>query len=162
VAAESLDAFIDGVYWVPLAAVTDPEIVETTIGETIGAHGGLADHVDEKHMLILLDNLEQLLPEVAPPLAVLLERCPNLRLLLTSRARFGSRVNASTRSSRCRKPMPSRSFASAPSSPSPNRPFARSAGVWTGSRSRSSWRRRGRGCFPPTACSLGSSGGFRF
>jgi predicted ATPase len=86
VAAESLDAFIDGVYWVPLAAVTDPEIVETTIGETIGAHGGLADHVDEKHMLILLDNLEQLLPEVAPPLAVLLERCPNLRLLLTSRA----------------------------------------------------------------------------
>jgi hypothetical protein len=162
VAAELLDAFLDGVFWVPLAAVTDPEIVERTIGETIGAQGGLADHVDEKRMLILLDNLEQLLPEVAPPLAVLLERCPNLRLLLTPAPRFGSRVNPSTQSSRCRTPMPSRSFASAPSSPSPNRPFTRSAGVSTGSRSRSSWRRRGRGCFLPTAWLLGSSGRFRF
>jgi predicted ATPase/class 3 adenylate cyclase len=85
-AAESVEAFVDGVFWVPLAAVTDPEIVEPTIGETVGARDGLAEHVDERRMLLLLDNLEQLLPDAAPPLATLVESCPNLRLLLTSRA----------------------------------------------------------------------------
>jgi predicted ATPase/class 3 adenylate cyclase len=85
-AAEAVDAFIDGVLWVPLAAVTDPALVESTIGEAVGARDGLADHIDEKRMLLLLDNLEQLLPDVAQPLAELVERCPNLRLLLTSRA----------------------------------------------------------------------------
>jgi predicted ATPase len=86
VAAESVDAFVDGVFWVPLAAITNPAIVESSIGETIGARDGLADHVDEKRMLLLLDNLEQLLPDVAPPLAALVQRCRNLRLLVTSRA----------------------------------------------------------------------------
>jgi len=86
VAAESVDDFVDGVLWVPLAAVTDPAIVESTIGETIGAHNGVAGHIDEKRMLLLLDNLEQLLPDAAPSLAGLTESCPNLRLLVTSRA----------------------------------------------------------------------------
>ncbi|MDP9284697.1 MAG: tetratricopeptide repeat protein [Actinomycetota bacterium] len=85
-AAESVGAFDDGVLWVPLAAITDPEIVEPEIGRTIGAQNGLADHIDEKRMLLLLDNLEQLLPAVAARLARLGERCPNLHLLLTSRA----------------------------------------------------------------------------
>ncbi len=85
-AAESVGAFDDGVLWVPLAAITDPEIVEAEIGRTIGAQDGLADHIDEKRMLLLLDNLEQLLPDVASRLASLGDRCPNLHLLLTSRA----------------------------------------------------------------------------
>jgi predicted ATPase/class 3 adenylate cyclase len=85
-AAESVGAFDDGVLWVPLAAITDPEIVEAEIGRTIGAQDGLADHIDEKRMLLLLDNLEQLLPDVASRLARLGDRCPNLHLLLTSRA----------------------------------------------------------------------------
>jgi predicted ATPase len=85
-AAESVEAFVDGVFWVPLAAVTDPEIVESSIGDVIGAQNGAAGHIDEKRMLLLLDNLEQLLPGAAPPLAGLAESCPNLRLLVTSRA----------------------------------------------------------------------------
>jgi len=85
-AAEAVDEFADGVFWVPLAAVADPEIVEPTIGKTIGAQNGVSAHVDEKRMLLLLDNLEQLLPEAAPQLARLGEGCPNLRLLVTSRA----------------------------------------------------------------------------
>jgi predicted ATPase/class 3 adenylate cyclase len=85
-AAESVGEFADGVMWVPLAAITDPEIVEPEIGRTIGAHEGLAEHVDEKRMLLLLDNLEQLLPDVAPRLARLAARCPNLHLLVTSRS----------------------------------------------------------------------------
>ena len=85
-AAESVGEFGDGVLWVPLAAITDPEIVEPAIGRTVGAQDGLADHIDEKHLLLLLDNLEQLLPDVAPRLARLAERCPSLHLLVTSRA----------------------------------------------------------------------------
>ena len=85
-AAESADEFVDGVFWVPLAAVTDARVIEPTIGQTIGAQNGVAEHVDEKRLLLVLDNLEQLLPDAAPQLAQLHERCPNLRLLLTSRA----------------------------------------------------------------------------
>jgi predicted ATPase len=85
-AAESVDGFADGVLWVPLAAVSDPELVEPTIAQTIGAENGVATHIDEKRMLLLLDNLEQVLPDAASRLAELAAACPNLRLLLTSRA----------------------------------------------------------------------------
>ena len=85
-AAESVDGFGGGVFWVPLAAVNDPTLIEPTIAQAIGAQHGLAAHIDEKRMLLLLDNLEQLLPGAAAPLAALVAACPNLRLLLTSRA----------------------------------------------------------------------------
>jgi predicted ATPase/class 3 adenylate cyclase len=85
VAAELTDEFKDGVFWVPLAALTDSELVLTTIAATLGARDRLAEHIDEKRMLLLLDNLEQIV-ECAPALAELLESCPNLRLLATSRA----------------------------------------------------------------------------
>jgi predicted ATPase/class 3 adenylate cyclase len=85
-AAECVDEFVDGVFWVPLAAIIDAEIVEPTIGHTIGAQNGVAEHIDEKRLLLVLDNLEQLLPSAASRLAKLHESCPNLRLLVTSRA----------------------------------------------------------------------------
>ena len=43
----------------------------------------LAEHVDQKRMLLLLDNFEQLLP-AAPDVATLLARCPNLKLLVSA------------------------------------------------------------------------------
>ena len=49
-----------------------------------GAEDGLAEHVGEQRLLLLLDNLEQVL-DAAPALAELLERSPNLSLLVTSR-----------------------------------------------------------------------------
>ncbi|MGH2818481.1 MAG: ATP-binding protein [Actinomycetota bacterium] len=85
VAAELVEAFPDGVFWAPLAAVTDPELVLPTIASNIGARGELADHIDERRMLLLLDNLEQVLG-AAPYLSKLLGRCPNLHLIVTSRA----------------------------------------------------------------------------
>jgi predicted ATPase len=84
-AAELVERFEGGVFWVPLAAVADPELVEATIGQTIGAKDGLAEHVGDSELLLLLDNLEQVL-ESAAGLSTLLERCPNLHLLATSRA----------------------------------------------------------------------------
>jgi predicted ATPase len=83
-AAELTDDFEDGDFWVPLAALRDPELVLPTIEQTLGAKVPLPEHVDEKRMLLLLDNLEQVI-DCAPRFAKLLSRCPNLRLLVTSR-----------------------------------------------------------------------------
>ncbi|HEY2940633.1 MAG TPA: tetratricopeptide repeat protein [Gaiellaceae bacterium] len=84
-AAELVGEFKDGVFWVSLAALSDPELVLPTVAATVGAKNDLADHVDEKRMLLLLDNLEQILG-CAPALGGLLRSCPNLNLLVTSRA----------------------------------------------------------------------------
>ncbi len=73
-----------GVFWVGLAALRDPSLVTETIAQTLGAKDGIAEHVGERELLLLLDNLEQVV-EAAPELVSLLERAPNLTLLITSR-----------------------------------------------------------------------------
>jgi predicted ATPase/class 3 adenylate cyclase len=83
-AGELVPAFKAGVFWVGLAALRDSALVSETIAQTIGAKDGLAEHIGERDMLLLLDNLEQVV-EAAPELAALVEACPNLRLLTTSR-----------------------------------------------------------------------------
>jgi predicted ATPase len=83
-AGELVPEFKAGVFWVGLAPVRDPALVAGTIARTIGAHGALAEHIGERELLLLLDNLEQVI-DVAPELASLLEACPSLRLLVTSR-----------------------------------------------------------------------------
>ena len=86
-AASLVPDFKAGVFWVGLAALRDPALVSDTIGQVIGAKDGLAAHIGERQMLLLLDNLEQVVA-VAPELASLVEACPNLRLLVTSRERL--------------------------------------------------------------------------
>jgi predicted ATPase len=54
-----------------------------TIAQTL-AKDGLAEHIAEREMLLLLDNLEQVIA-AAPELSQLLSACPNLTLLCTSR-----------------------------------------------------------------------------
>jgi predicted ATPase/class 3 adenylate cyclase len=83
-AASLVPEFKAGVFWVGLAPVRDPALVTETIGQTLGAKDGLADHIGEREMLLLLDNLEQVIA-AAPELATIVETCPNLRLLVTSR-----------------------------------------------------------------------------
>ena len=83
-AATLVPEFKAGVFWVGLAPVRDPALVTETIGQTIGAKDGLAAHVGERELLLLIDNLEQVV-EAAPELAALVETCPHLRLLVTSR-----------------------------------------------------------------------------
>jgi predicted ATPase len=73
-----------GVFWVGLAALRDPSLVTEQIAQTLGAKDGLAEHIGEREMLLLLDNLEQVV-EAAPDLSSLLSACPNLTLLVTSR-----------------------------------------------------------------------------
>ena len=84
VAGSLVPEYKAGVFWVGLASLRDPALVAETIAQVLGAKDGLAEHVGERELLLLLDNLEQVI-EAAPALAALLERCPNLVLLCTSR-----------------------------------------------------------------------------
>jgi predicted ATPase/class 3 adenylate cyclase len=83
-AAEAADRYSDGVYWVPLAPLRDFGLVLETAAQTLGATDGLADHVSDKSLLLLLDNFEHVV-EAADGLAELLAACPNVQLLVTSR-----------------------------------------------------------------------------
>ena len=83
-ASELVTEHRNGVFWVGLATLTDPALVTLTVGQTLGAKDGLADHVAEREMLLLLDNFEQVIA-AAPELSALLSACPNLRMLITSR-----------------------------------------------------------------------------
>ena len=82
--AQCRDEFDDGVWWAPLAAVSEPDLVLPTVAQTLGAQVPLAEHIDERRMLILLDNLEQVV-DCAPAISALLAACPDLTLLATSR-----------------------------------------------------------------------------
>jgi predicted ATPase/class 3 adenylate cyclase len=83
-AAELVTAYKAGVFWIGLAALREPSLVTETIAQTLGARDGLAGHIGERQMLLLLDNLEQVI-EAAPDLSALVAACPNLALLVTSR-----------------------------------------------------------------------------
>ena len=83
-ASELVPGFKAGVFWVGLAPLRDPALVTAAIAQTLGATDGLAGHIGERELLLVLDNLEQVV-EAAPELASLVETCPNLALLVTSR-----------------------------------------------------------------------------
>lgn len=83
-AAEIVPQFRNGVFWVGLEPIRVPALVTEAIAQTLGAKDDLAEHIGEREMLLVLDNLEQVVA-AAPDLASLVEACPNLRLLVTSR-----------------------------------------------------------------------------
>jgi predicted ATPase/transcriptional regulator with XRE-family HTH domain len=92
VAADLLEDFTDGVYFIDLAPIRDPNLVSGAIAQTLGMHeiGGqplrerLKDDLRDKQMLLLLDNFEHLL-DAAPLVAELVVAAPRLKLLVTSR-----------------------------------------------------------------------------
>jgi predicted ATPase/class 3 adenylate cyclase len=86
-AAEASDSFPDGVFWVPLAPVRDPALVLETAALVVGSANGLAEHVADRRMLLLLDNFEQVV-EAGTDLGDLVAACPNLELVVTSRERL--------------------------------------------------------------------------
>jgi predicted ATPase len=83
-ASELVPEYKAGVFWVPLASLRDPALVAQTVAQTLGAKDGLAGHIGERELLLVLDNFEQV-AAAAPDLSALLEGCPNLKLLVTSR-----------------------------------------------------------------------------
>ena len=83
-AATLVPSYKAGVFWVGLATLRDPALVSETIAQTLGSKNGLAEHIGERELLLLLDNLEQVI-EAAPQLSALLSACANLNVLVTSR-----------------------------------------------------------------------------
>lgn len=92
VAAEGVERFPDGVHFVPLAGVSDPQHVLAAIADTLEVAATPTESVEtrldhfltQRRVLLLLDNLEQLVA-AAPDIAALLEHHPRLSLLVTSR-----------------------------------------------------------------------------
>ena len=83
-AAEASDSFPDGVFWVPLAQLRDPQLVVETAAQALGADGDLDEHVADKQLLLLFDNFEHVV-EAAGDLATVIAACPNLCVIVTSR-----------------------------------------------------------------------------
>jgi predicted ATPase/DNA-binding SARP family transcriptional activator len=83
-AAEAIDDFPDGVVWVPLQALRDPELVFPTIALALGATETLTEDGAERRVLLVLDNFEQLLAS-ASRVGTLCAQLPHLKLLVTSR-----------------------------------------------------------------------------
>ena len=83
-AAELVPDFANGVFWVGLSVLRDPALVEQTIGQAVGSKNGLAEHIADRDMLLLLDNFEQVV-DAATDVSSLLSACPRLRVLATSR-----------------------------------------------------------------------------
>jgi predicted ATPase len=82
-AAEVADEF-DHIWWVALEQIRDPQLVEPTIAQTIGARDDLAGFLRNRRALLVLDNVEQVL-DFAPRLADLVAGAGNLKLIATSR-----------------------------------------------------------------------------
>ncbi len=90
VATEVQQAFPHGVCFIPLAAIREPELVIPTLAHALGLPQSQEQQrvkvlLHDKHLLLLLDNFEQVL-SAAPQLAELLSACPHLKLLVTSRS----------------------------------------------------------------------------
>jgi predicted ATPase len=93
VAAELVADFEDGVFFVDLAAITDPHLFIPTVAQTLSVRERpgqslsetLKDYLRDKHLLLVLDNFEQLL-DAGPAVSALLAGAPNLNALVTSRA----------------------------------------------------------------------------
>src|SRR5215217_5622756 len=87
------DTFPDGVLFVDLAPLRDPDLVLPAIARTLGIRESsgqpladtLAQVLRAQRLLLLLDNVEHLLA-AAPRIAELLATCPDLTVLATSRA----------------------------------------------------------------------------
>jgi predicted ATPase len=91
-AAELTEEFEEGAFFVSLATIRDPQLVVPAMAATLGLKeaGGqpllesLEDYLGEKHILLMVDNFEQVL-EAAPVVTELLSTAPNLKVLATSR-----------------------------------------------------------------------------
>lgn len=95
-ARRAAQLFPDGIIWVPLETLRDPRLVMSRLAQALDVKedptrplaDSLAADLAGKRSLILLDNAEHLLPQCASDVAWLLEACPSVSLLVTSRERL--------------------------------------------------------------------------
>jgi len=86
VAADLLEDFASGVFFVPLAAIRDPALVASSLARTLGLQeragqvllDSLKEFLQDQQMLLVLDNFEQIVA-AAPLVAELLATWPRLK-----------------------------------------------------------------------------------
>ena len=97
VAADSLERFADGVWFVELAPLSDPALLPRTTAMVLGLkeepgkpiRQTLVEYLRDKRLLLLLDNCEHLLGASAQLADTLLRQCPQLTVLASSREALG-------------------------------------------------------------------------
>jgi non-specific serine/threonine protein kinase len=95
-AAAAAARFRDGVVFVDLTTVRDPDLVPLEVARALGLDDApgrplvdrVAAAVAGRHLLLVVDNAEHVL-HAAPAITAPLAACPRLRLLVTSRERLG-------------------------------------------------------------------------
>lgn len=97
VAAEVVDSFKNGVWFIELAPLADPALIAGTVATTLGLReqsgqpilDSLIEYLRTQEILLVLDNCEHLIEACARFADVILRACPNLRMLATSREALG-------------------------------------------------------------------------
>jgi predicted ATPase/class 3 adenylate cyclase len=96
VAADTHDAYPDGVWFVELGSITDASLVASSVAQVLGVREQagtdlartLGNHLRSRRLLLLLDNCEHLIDACAALAAALLVAAPEIRILASSRERL--------------------------------------------------------------------------
>lgn len=131
--AEVLENYSDGVWFVDLAAIVDPELVPVGVANGLGLRTEsssavdsrmaessaarpqgtvqrLKDYIRDRRMLVLVDNCEHLIGASAEIIDALLRGCPNLSILTTTREPLGVAGEATYRVPSLSVPTPKQSL----------------------------------------------------
>jgi len=96
-AADLIDEFPDGVWFVELAPLTDPGLIPQTVASVLGLReeagrpvmAMLSDYLRAKTTLLVLDNCEHLIADCAKFADTILHAAPKVKILATSREALG-------------------------------------------------------------------------
>ncbi|HKY54570.1 MAG TPA: hypothetical protein VJM08_09705, partial [Anaerolineales bacterium] len=95
VGAACLEQFTNGVWFVELAALTDPALIISTMMSAFGVHekendiNSLTSYIGNQTLLLILDNCEHLIEDCARLVESLIQHCHKLHVLASSREAFG-------------------------------------------------------------------------
>jgi predicted ATPase/DNA-binding CsgD family transcriptional regulator len=97
VATQAVERFEDGVWWVELAPISDPDLLPQAVAQVLHVHehpgrsltDAIAHDLRDLDILLVLDNCEHLLEACAGLVEVLLHRCAGLEIVATSREPLG-------------------------------------------------------------------------
>ncbi len=93
VAQDVVEGFEDGVWWVELASISEPDLVPAAVAQALSLREAqdlspieaLVEHLAPRRTLVVLDNCEHLVEGRAVLADTLLRACPDLEILATSR-----------------------------------------------------------------------------
>jgi predicted ATPase/DNA-binding CsgD family transcriptional regulator len=96
-ASEVVEDFEDGTWWIPLASLSEPDLLPQAVGKALGVREtpgrslseALVEHLEAKNLLLVLDNCEHLIDACAALSDTLLHSCSDLHILATSREALG-------------------------------------------------------------------------